>query len=117
VALLRFACIGAAKRFHSHPIAIWRKMASTDVRAGSGEAVVDIAAWLQRLGFEQYEQAFRANDIDGEVLPELTAEDLVGLGVTSIGLGKSPSIIDRRSPGPWPSATSSLSPPDRTRAF
>jgi hypothetical protein len=52
---------------------------------GSGEAVVDIAAWLQRLGLEQYEQAFRGNDIDAEVLPELTAEDLVGLGVTSIG--------------------------------
>ena len=46
---------------------------------------MDIAAWLQRLGLEQYEQAFRGNDIDGEVLPELTAEDLIGLGVTSIG--------------------------------
>jgi len=43
---------------------------------------VDIAAWLQRLGLEQYEQAFRGNHIDGEVLPELTAEDLIGLGVT-----------------------------------
>src|SRR6266478_7135115 len=52
---------------------------------GSGEAVVDIAAWLQRLGLEQYEQAFRENDIDAEVLPELTAEDLIGAGVTSIG--------------------------------
>src|ERR1700730_9867187 len=60
-------------------------MASTDVREGSGEAVVDIAAWLHRLGLEQYEQAFRDNDIDGEVLPELTAEDLIGLGVASIG--------------------------------
>jgi len=46
---------------------------------------VDIAAWLQRLGLEQYEQAFRENDVDAEVLPELTAEDLIGLGVTSIG--------------------------------
>jgi len=47
--------------------------------------VVDIAAWLNRLGLQQYEQAFRDNDIDAEVLPELTAEDLIGLGVTSIG--------------------------------
>jgi class 3 adenylate cyclase/predicted ATPase len=46
---------------------------------------MDIAAWLQRLGLEQYEQAFRDNDIDAEVLPELTGEDLIGLGVTSIG--------------------------------
>src|SRR6266478_9724287 len=52
---------------------------------GSGEAVVDIAAWLQRLGLGQYEHAFRGNDIDAEVLPELTAEDLIGLGVISIG--------------------------------
>jgi class 3 adenylate cyclase len=46
---------------------------------------MDIAAWLRRLGLEQYEQAFRDNDIDAEVLPELTAEDLIGLGMSSIG--------------------------------
>src|SRR6266852_3471953 len=60
-------------------------MVSTGVREESGEAVVDIAAWLQRLGLEQYEQAFRGNDIDGEVLPERTAEDLISIGVTSVG--------------------------------
>jgi class 3 adenylate cyclase len=54
-------------------------------RDRSGEAVVDIAAWLSRLGLQQYEPAFRENDVDAEVLPELTAEDLIGLGVTSIG--------------------------------
>jgi hypothetical protein len=42
-------------------------MGSTEVREGSGEAVVDIAAWLRRLGLEQYEQAFRDNNIDAEV--------------------------------------------------
>jgi len=47
--------------------------------------VVDIAAWLQRLGLEQYEQAFRSNDIDAEVLPEFTADDLISIGVTSVG--------------------------------
>src|ERR1700680_1355580 len=46
---------------------------------------MDVAAWLRGLGLEQYAPAFRANDVDGEVLPELTAEDLIGLGVTSIG--------------------------------
>jgi hypothetical protein len=52
---------------------------------------VDIAAWLNRLGLEQYEQAFRENDVDAEVLLELTAKDLIGLGVTSIGrLPKAP---------------------------
>jgi class 3 adenylate cyclase/predicted ATPase len=51
----------------------------------AGMAGIDIAAWLRGLGLAQYEPAFRDNDIDGEVLPRLTAEDLVGLGVTSIG--------------------------------
>jgi hypothetical protein len=46
---------------------------------------VNVAAWLNRLGLDQYEQAFREHDIDAQVLPELTAEDLIGLGVTSIG--------------------------------
>ena len=46
---------------------------------------MDIAAWLRGLGLEQYAPAFRDNDVDGEVLPELTAEDLISIGVTSVG--------------------------------
>ncbi|HSA79589.1 MAG TPA: adenylate/guanylate cyclase domain-containing protein, partial [Geminicoccaceae bacterium] len=46
---------------------------------------MDIAAWLQNLGLERYEPAFRANEIDAEVLPRLTAEDLTALGVTAVG--------------------------------
>ena len=46
---------------------------------------MDVAAWLRGLGLEQYAPAFRDNDVDGEVLPELTADDLIGMGVTSIG--------------------------------
>jgi class 3 adenylate cyclase len=45
----------------------------------------DVADWLRRLGLEQYAPVFAANDIDAEVLPELTADDLLGLGITSIG--------------------------------
>jgi class 3 adenylate cyclase/tetratricopeptide (TPR) repeat protein len=46
---------------------------------------MDIEVWLRGLGLQQYQEAFLANDIDAEVLPRLTAEDLIGLGVTSIG--------------------------------
>src|SRR5262245_3189966 len=46
---------------------------------------MDIAAWLRGLGLEQYEAAFRDNDIDAQVLPRLTAEDLISIGVTSVG--------------------------------
>ncbi|AZO22207.1 adenylate/guanylate cyclase domain-containing protein [Mesorhizobium sp. M1E.F.Ca.ET.045.02.1.1] len=46
-----------------------------------GEGVVDIAAWLRLLGLEQYEQTFRDNAIDAEVLTELTEADLEKLGI------------------------------------
>jgi len=46
---------------------------------------VDIAAWLRGLGLGQYKSAFRANDVDAQVLPRLTAEDLISIGVTSVG--------------------------------
>jgi class 3 adenylate cyclase len=46
---------------------------------------VDVGAWLRGLGLQQYEPIFRDNDIDGAVLPSLTAEDLTGLGIASVG--------------------------------
>jgi class 3 adenylate cyclase len=56
------------------------------------------------LGLEQYAPAFRDNDVDGEVLPELTADDLISIGVTSVGhrrkllaaiaaLGEPPTVV------------------------
>src|SRR3954463_16509086 len=50
-----------------------------------GANSMEIAAWLQSLGLERYEPAFSVNDIDMEVLPRLTAEDLRDLGVDSVG--------------------------------
>jgi hypothetical protein len=41
---------------------------------------MDIAIWLRGLGLEQYATAFRDNAVDGEVLRELTADDLKDLG-------------------------------------
>ena len=46
---------------------------------------MDIAEWLRGLGLEQYENAFRENAIDVEVLRDLTADDIKELGVTPIG--------------------------------
>ena len=46
---------------------------------------MEVPAWLRGLGLEQYAPAFRDNDVDGEVLPELTADDLISIGVTSVG--------------------------------
>jgi class 3 adenylate cyclase len=46
---------------------------------------VDIAAWLRELGLERYQQAFRENEIDAEILPKLTADDLKDIGITTVG--------------------------------
>jgi class 3 adenylate cyclase len=42
---------------------------------------VNVAAWLRDLGLERYEPTFRENEIDWDVLPELTESDLETLGL------------------------------------
>jgi class 3 adenylate cyclase/tetratricopeptide (TPR) repeat protein len=46
---------------------------------------MDVGVWLRSLGLGQYEEKFRDNKIDADVLPHLTADDLTGLGVITIG--------------------------------
>src|SRR4051794_25333426 len=46
---------------------------------------MDIALWLQGLGLERYEVAFRDNEIDWQVLPSLTADDLKEIGTGGVG--------------------------------
>ncbi|MBI5260452.1 MAG: AAA family ATPase [Bradyrhizobium sp.] len=46
---------------------------------------MNVAAWLHGLGLGQYEQSFRENDIDAELLTQLTSDDLIAIGVTSLG--------------------------------
>jgi class 3 adenylate cyclase len=46
---------------------------------------MDVGAWLRGLGLGQYEQAFRDNAVDAEVLRELTGDDLKDLGVSLVG--------------------------------
>ena len=46
---------------------------------------MDVAVWLRSLGLGRYEAAFRDNEVDDDVLPSLTAEDLKELGVTPLG--------------------------------
>lgn len=47
----------------------------------------DIEAWLEALGLAEYAEAFRANDVDLDVLPELDIGELRELGV-SLGHAK-----------------------------
>ena len=46
---------------------------------------MDLVVWLRSLGLGKYEAAFRENEIDETVLPNLTAEDLKELGVSALG--------------------------------
>jgi len=46
---------------------------------------MDVAVWLRSLGLEQYEAAFRENEINELVLPNLTQEDLKEIGVGPVG--------------------------------
>jgi class 3 adenylate cyclase/tetratricopeptide (TPR) repeat protein len=46
---------------------------------------MDVANWLRALGLERYEATFRENDVDAELLPNLAADDLKELGITSLG--------------------------------
>gem|GEM_PF-6018818 len=47
--------------------------------------VRDVGDWLEGLGLGRYAAAFRENEIDPDVLPRLTLDDLRDLGVTVIG--------------------------------
>src|SRR5690606_29243619 len=51
----------------------------------TGAPQMDVSTWLRDLGLEDYVQAFQANHVDAEVLPQLTTEDLIALGITSGG--------------------------------
>jgi class 3 adenylate cyclase/predicted ATPase len=85
---------------------------------------MDFEGWLRGLGLERYEAAFRENEIDETVLPNLTAEDLKDLGVTIVGHRRklldaiAALHADVGSKGPsadhvTSSAAPSLSPADR----
>jgi class 3 adenylate cyclase/predicted ATPase len=46
---------------------------------------MDLGEWLRSLGLSEYEPTFRDNQIDGEVLRNLTRDDLKELGVAFVG--------------------------------
>jgi class 3 adenylate cyclase len=46
---------------------------------------MDVGGWLRGLGLGEYEQKFRDNKIDADVLPRLTAGDLQEIGVSAVG--------------------------------
>jgi class 3 adenylate cyclase len=57
----------------------------TVIISGIRDVTMDVRDWLRSLGLSEYEPAFRDNQIDSEVLPKLTGDDLKELGVASVG--------------------------------
>jgi len=82
---------------------------------------VDVAAWLRGVGLPQYEQTFRDNAIDAEVLPQLTDEHLKELGLplghrlrllNAIAALNDSAVASQADPG---TATAARSPPGERR--
>jgi len=46
---------------------------------------MDVGEWLRGLGLGKYEEKFRDNEIDADLLPRLTADDLKDIGVSVVG--------------------------------
>lgn len=46
---------------------------------------MDVRAWLEAQGLGEYAELFASNDIDAEIPPTLTVNDLKELGVASLG--------------------------------
>jgi len=69
--------------------------------------MVDVAKWLESLGLEILAQRFADNDIDMDLLRELTEEDLKDLGVASLGQRRKllRAIEQLRDTAPQPAPT------------
>jgi class 3 adenylate cyclase/predicted ATPase len=78
---------------------------------------MDVVAWLQNLGLERYVPFFRDNEIDWEVLPKLTSDDLREIGVAAVGHRR--KLLDAIAAlgAPAPVADASGPPTETTATF
>ena len=75
-----------------------------------------IADWLGKLGMSEYAERFAANDIEIDILPELTDRDLEGLGI-SLGHRRRILRAIRELGGPTPAASqTAVAPPGHDSA-
>ena len=74
---------------------------------------MDVGAWLEGLGLGHYHEVFASNDIDGELLRGLTADDLKELGIASFGHRKRLlAAIADLGPAPGSPAPAAAAPPE-----
>ncbi len=75
-------------------------------------AAMDVGGWLRGLGLDQYEANFRDDEIDADVLPQLTADDLKEIGVSAVGDRRRLLAAITALSGRIPSADAPASPPE-----
>jgi hypothetical protein len=57
----------------------------TETEMEEQEEVVDVPSWLWGMGMGRYAAAFEAHEVDAEVLPWLTMDDLRDMGIGAVG--------------------------------
>jgi class 3 adenylate cyclase/tetratricopeptide (TPR) repeat protein len=77
---------------------------------------MDVGVWLRGLGLGQYEERFRDNKIDADLLWRLTGDDLKDIGVVALGdrlrlLDAITAMAGARLPAGVPAVSSSSAPP------
>lgn len=79
---------------------------------------MDIDGWLRQIGLSEYADMFRANDINIELLSQLTNDDLKDIGVASLGHRKKllEAIAERARPASVPSKSELSEPQARDAA-
>jgi class 3 adenylate cyclase/tetratricopeptide (TPR) repeat protein len=77
-------------------------------------AAMDVGVWLRGLGLGKYEEKFRDNAIDADLLPRLTGDHLKDIGVSALGdrlrlldaiatlAGAKPAVVPTPPPKPAP---------------
>ena len=79
-------------------------------------AAMDVGGWLRGLGLGQYEEKFRDNRIDADLLPRLTVDDLKDIGVSVVGdrrrlLDAIAALAEPKPPSDVPASRSKSAPP------
>src|SRR5580704_14083344 len=74
----------SAKRYRSALLDSPRRLSDHPAKPCEATAM-DVGGWLRGLGLGQYEEKFRDNKIDADLLPRLTVDDLKDIGVSVVG--------------------------------
>ena len=77
---------------------------------------MDVGGWLRGLGLGQYEEKFRDNRIDADLLPRLMVDDLKDIGVSVVGdrrrlLDAIATLADLKPPADIPASLSKSARP------